>query len=59
MGLLKEEKELLCFFHTNYIALYTSKVRICYATGHYSVVDLATLFDLSAEDVREILRGCG
>jgi len=46
-------------YRQNYIAGCTSNVRICYATGHYSVADLAVLFDLPSKDVAIILRGCG
>lgn len=53
------ERMKIPVFRADYIEKCTSDVRICNATGRYSVVDLAVLFDLSSQDVVGILRGCG
>lgn len=63
------EKEMVLKIHSeaikmpeyreNYIADVTPDVRVCNATGHYTPVDLAVLFDLSVKDITAILKGCG
>lgn len=46
-------------YKDTYIQKSTPEVRICNATGHYTPVDLAVLFDIPVSDIKRILRGCG